>query len=191
MGNSQSIYLANGSGQGVNIIVGLQRDWAIVDFVADIAQFCDGAGELKLLAEGADLPETLETFEDLYQYLNHASRLLSGINKVTTEPDKAAKDFIDGFLKTSLQIPAGEYKEINDKSFIDTYLSADGLAGLFGAKTVSVIAMSQDGKQVAIWDTNVKDSWIATSNQTIVRSVFGELWKESPAEGSIPWPRKG
>jgi hypothetical protein len=67
--------------------------------------------------------------------------------------------------------PVSEYKNVEEEGILEIYLSPSGIADL-GVSTLSamVLTVSGDGKQLAIWNTGSDDLWIATDQQTIVRS---------------------
>ena len=67
------------------------------------------------------------------------------------------------------------------------YLTPDGIAGVLGAKTVSVMVLSGDGKQLAMWNTGSDDSWITTNQHMIVRSKYGSIWQQDPSSGTQDW----
>ncbi|PBK78636.1 hypothetical protein ARMSODRAFT_984589 [Armillaria solidipes] len=184
----QTVHMANNSGQEIYVMVSLDPDWAIVDIVTDIGLLLVGVGEIKSVVTAAELPATLNTMRNLYEFLKITAKLLGGMASVGTRPTEAALSLINAFKKTSIPISQGEYKNINDESFWSTYFNASGMASLLGANTLSVVAMSGDGKQVAMWNTGPDDSWIAIPREKIVRSKFGTLWEEDPSAGSEDWP---
>ncbi|KAI0884571.1 uncharacterized protein GGS22DRAFT_144192 [Annulohypoxylon maeteangense] len=187
MGISHSVYMANGSGQDIYVMASLNPEWAIVDFIVDIGLLYVGVEEIKGVVMAAELPETLATFRDLYEFLNIARKLIMGMIAAGTRPGEAAMALLDAFKKTSIRIPYDEYKDVERDSILSIYLSADGVASLVGAENVSVMVMSGDGKQLAMWDTNADHSWIATKDGKIVRSKYGTIWQQDPAEGSVEW----
>ncbi|KAI0777194.1 hypothetical protein BD413DRAFT_467025 [Trametes elegans] len=188
MGVSQSVYMANASGQKIYTIAALNPDWAIADFITDIGLLAVGVGELKAVATAAELPEALVTFRDLYRFLKIAVQILGGTLSVGTRGPEAALALVDAFKKTSIPIEHGDYKNVKDENVLGIYLSASGIAGLLGASTVSVIVLSGDGKQLASWNTGSDDSWIATEEKQIVRSVYGKIWQRDPGAGVVQWP---
>ncbi|KAI0314869.1 hypothetical protein OF83DRAFT_406031 [Amylostereum chailletii] len=188
MGVSHSVYMANAAGQEIYVMASLNPDWAIVDFVTDIGLLFVAVGEIKAVATAAELPETLVTLRDLYEFLKIAAKLLSASISAGTRPGEAALALLDAFKKTSIPIANGDHKNVKDEGVLGIYLSADGIASLFGASTVSVIVMSGDGKQVAMYNTGADDSWIATNEEKIVRSKYGSIWQQDPGAGTVEWP---
>jgi len=56
MGTSQSVYMANGSGQDIYVMASLNPDWAIVDVIVDIGLLLVGVAEIKGVIMAAELP---------------------------------------------------------------------------------------------------------------------------------------
>ncbi|KAL1738594.1 hypothetical protein HDZ31DRAFT_50739 [Schizophyllum fasciatum] len=188
MGASQSVYMANDSGQPIYVMASLNPDWAIVDFVTDIALLFVGVEELKAVTTAAELPEALVTIRDLYEFLKIAAKILSGTLSVGSRGPEAALALVEAFSKCSIPISYGDYKNVKDEGVLGMYLSASGIAGLLGASTVSVMVLSGDGKQLAMWNTGSDDSWITTGDQEIVRSKYGSIWQRDPDAGRVSWP---
>ena len=188
MGASQSVYMANGSGQNIFVMASLNPDWAIVDFITDIGLLLVGVEELKAVTMLGELPEALVTIRDLYEFLKIAAKILSGTLSVGSRGPEAALALVDAFSKTSIPIAYGDYKNVKDEGVLGMYLSASGIAGLLGASTVSVMVLSGDGKQLAMYNTGSDDSWIATDRQEIVRSKYGSIWQQDPDAGRQSWP---
>jgi hypothetical protein len=94
---------------------------------------------------------------------------------------------LDAFKKTAKQISNQDYKDVHDDNLLN-YLNADGIAAILGAETVSVMVMSGDTKQLAIWNTGSDQSWIATSSKKIVRSKYGTIWQQDPDSWTAIWP---
>lgn len=180
--------MANNSGHEIYVMASLNPDWAIVDFITDIALLLVGVEEIKAVATAAELPAALNTFRDLYEFLKIAAKLLSGSFSVGSRSAEAALAMADAFKKVAVSIGNGDHKNVDSEGFLSIYLSASGIAGLLGASTVSLVVMSADGKQVALWNTGSDDSWIATGREKIVRSKYGTIWQEDPSAGSVDWP---
>lgn len=188
MGTSQSVYMANDSSQDIYVAVALNLKWAIVDFFVDISLMLVAVGELKRVTMLAELPETLKTFYDLYKFLKIAITIMSGTVSAGTRPGEAALALVNAFKKNSVRIPSGDYKKVEENGFLSIYLNADGIASLLGAENVSLMVLSGDGKQLAIWNTDSDKSWIATNEQKIVRSKYGSIWQQDPGAGTQNWP---
>lgn len=180
--------MANDSGQDIYIIAAPNPDWAIADIVTDVALIFVGLTELKAVFTAAELPATIASLRDLYEFVKITGTLLSGSFSVGTRPTEAALKVIEAVKKNSIPIAAGDHKNIKDENFLSMYLNASGIAGMLGASTVSVMVMSGDGKQVALYNTPPDDSWIATREQKIVRSKYGSIWQKDPGAGSVDWP---
>ncbi|KAK4233256.1 hypothetical protein C8A03DRAFT_39049 [Achaetomium macrosporum] len=192
MGLSHSVYMANDSSRDIHVMASLNPDWALVDFAVDIGLLMIGVEELKGAAMAAELPETLATLRDLYEFLKIAGELAGGMAGAGSRPAEAAMALIDAFKKTAVCILAGEYRDVERDSFLSIYLSADGIASLVGAETVSVMVMSSDSDgsrmQLAVWNTGADDSWIATRDEVIVRSKYGTIWEQYPTAGAVSLP---
>ncbi|TRM67979.1 hypothetical protein BD626DRAFT_109000 [Schizophyllum amplum] len=187
MGSSQSVYMANASGQKNYVMASLNPDWAIVDFITDIGLLFVGVEELKAVTTAVELPEALVTIRDLYEFLKIAAQILSGTLSVGSRGPEAALALVEAFSKTSIPIDYGDYKNVKDEGVLSMYLSASGIAGMLGASTVSVMVLSGDGKQLAMWNTGADDSWITTDEQEIVRSKYGSIWQRDPGAGTVGW----
>lgn len=187
MGSANSVYMANASGKKIWVLIALKPEWMIVDVFVDVAALFVAAGELKLVVQAGELPEELVTIADLIKFMQVAIKLLWASIGAATRPADAVLSMIDAFKSASSSIEAGSAPDINDESFLN-YLNADGIAGLFGAKTLNVMVMSDDGHQFAWYDTNNDHSWIATGHDAIVRSKYGTIWQEDPDAGYVSWP---
>ena len=187
MGVSQSVYMANASEKKIWVLIALKPEWAIVDVFVDVALLLVAAGELKMVAQSAELPEELVTIADLVKFMQVAVKLLWASIGAATRPADAVLSIIDAFKSVSSQVNFGDSPDVSETSFLN-YLNADGIAALFGAKTLNVMVMSDDGQQFAWFDSGPDDSWIATNHEKIVRSKYGSIWQEDPGAGSIDWP---
>jgi len=183
--------MANASDQDIYVIASLNPDWAIADFITDIGLLLVGVEELKAVTTTAELPEALVTIRDLYNFLKISAQLLSGTLSVGSRSAEAALALVEAFKKTSIPIASGDFKNVHDEGVLGIYLSADGIGGLLGASTVSVMVLSGDGKQLAMWNSNSDHSWIATNEQKIVRSKYGSIWQQDPDAGVQNWPISG
>jgi hypothetical protein len=67
------------------------------------------------------------------------------------------------------------------------YLTPSGIAGMVGVKTISMMVLSGDGKQLAMWSTSSDESWITTSQQMTVRSKYGSIWQQDLGSGTEEW----
>ena len=187
MGANTSVHMANSSGQDIFVIAATNPDWAIVDFLTNAGLMLVGVGKIKAVVAASNLPKTFKTIKDIYEYAKIAGRLLSGSISAVTGGSEAALAFIDAVKKNSIPIKAGEFQKVNERGILGMYLSPSGIADLLGARTVSVLVMSGDGKQVANFNTNSDHSWIATRDRRIVRSRYGSIWQQDPGSGSINW----
>lgn len=189
MGHSHSVYMADASGQDIYVMAALTREWAILDFVADAALLVAGVEGIveAAVADAAGLPGAIKSFSDLFDYLKVAVQIISSADRAESGASSAAQALVNAYQNTSIPIANNDYKDVQKEGVLSIYLSPSGIAGLLGAKTVSVMVLSGDGKQLAMWDTGDDDSWIATDQQTIVRSVYGSIFKQDPGSGSEDW----
>lgn len=108
MGTSHSVYVANNSGQDIYVMASLNPDWAIVD----IGLLAYGVEEIKGVDMAAELPETLATLRDLYDFLNIARKLLIGMAATGSRPGEAALALINAFKRTAIKISNGDCKDV-------------------------------------------------------------------------------
>lgn len=186
-GANQNVHVANASGDTIYVMPSPNRDWLITDIVVDIGLMFVGLGELKAAYTAATMPKTLATIWDVFRTLKIAAGFASGTIASVSRSSEAAYKFIEAFKQSSMAIESGDFKNVMDQGFFGTFFNASGYAGFLGASTVSLIIMSGDGRQVAIFNTAPDDSWIATERQVIVRSKYGTLWQEDPDAGMKNW----
>lgn len=164
----------------------LGRDWVIADFVTDIAELVMPALDMVKVIES--LPSDINTITDLYKFLKSASGLIYDGMQVKGNAQAAANTLVINFKKQAFFIEYTTFTQVNSQAFFQTYLSPSGIAGLAGAKTISMLVMNGDGSQVALWDTGDDDSWIATNDTDIVHSRHGTIWQEDSSSGNVSWP---
>lgn len=182
---SQHIYVANHNQQDAYILTAKSTGWQIGDFLTDIALFAVGIGEIKAALTVADIPATINTTSDLIKVMKVAATLLSGTAAVGSRSAEAAKEVVDAFKKSSIKIPPQEYRDVLDTGVLD-YLSPSGISGLLDADTITLVVMTDDGKKVADFSTNIDYSWIVTPSR-IVRSQYGTINVEDPGAGQHDW----
>lgn len=187
MGTAQSVYMANSSQKKIWVLIALKPEWLLLDVFVDVALICLAAYEFKAAFEVADLPEELLTIADLIKFMKFALKLLSASITSGTRPADVVLSMLDAFKTVSSPIEAGDAPDVSDESFLN-YLNADGIGSLFGANTMNVLVMSDDGHQFAWFGSGEDDSWIATNHEQIVRSRYGSLWQEDPGAGCVDWP---
>jgi hypothetical protein len=186
---NENIYVANDSGQDIYVMAGLTPGWAIADFIVDIALIVTPFDELSAVAEAVGLPAALKTFGDIFTTLQSAGKILNKASSASADALDKANQFVSAFQNTavSTHIVYGDFQDVYKEDTLTMYLTPSGIAGMLGASTVSLLVMSADGKQQAMWDTGPDNSWIATGSQTIVRSKYGSIWQQDPASGSQDW----
>lgn len=182
---SQHIYVANNTQQDIYVLSAKSTSWTIGDFLTDIALFAVGIGEIKAGLSVAELPATINTMRDLITVMKTIGALLSGTVAVGSRSAEAIKEVVEAFKKSSLKIAPGEYKDIRDTGLLD-YLSPSGIAGLLDADTITLLMMTDDGKKVTDFPTNIDYSWIVNSFD-IVRSKYGTIHQEDPGAGRYLW----
>jgi len=184
---SQNIYIANGNVQDIYVMATLDPDWALADFITNIVLLVVSFGRIQsVFASAAGL--SLKTPRDLFVVLELAAKFFAGAASADIRAAEAAQSFVDSFKNTSILIKSADHKNVYEQGFLEQYLTPNGIAGMLGADTVTLMVMSGDGKQVAMWNSGPDDSWIATNDQKIVRSVYGTLWDLDPDAGSEDWP---
>ncbi|PRY30662.1 hypothetical protein [Pseudosporangium ferrugineum] len=183
-GADQNINIANASAQDIYVLAAGNTGWTIADVLGNAALMFTGLGELKGIVSAGELPAAINTIGDLYKALRVGAALV----RAGGRGYEAGEAVVSAFKKNSADIQNGQVKNVREQGTLSTFLNPSGIAGLLGAGTVSLTVMSGDGLQVAQFDSGPDDSWIATGNQTIVRSVYGTLWDQDPAAGSQSWP---
>lgn len=184
---AQHIYVANHNQQNAYVLAAKSTGWQIADFLTDIGLFAVGIGELKAALTVADLPATINTVSDMIKVMKVVAGLLSGTAAVGSRSAEAAKEVVDAFKKSSIEIPPQDYKDVLDTGVLG-YLSPSGIAGLLDADTITLVVMTNDGKEVADFSTNIDYSWIVTPDG-IVRSKYGTINVEDPGAGQSTWTK--
>lgn len=169
------------------VFIGLDPMWMLADVLLDVALIVSVLGKLKAVLMVAELPEALVTLADLFQLMKIVVGLIGLSYTLSKRPADAVLSIVEAFKKISIGINVGDAPNIKDTSFLN-YANADGIAALLGAKTLNVMVMSDDGHQLAYFDSGPDDSWIATSHEKIVRSKYGSLWEEDSSAGQVNWP---
>jgi hypothetical protein len=182
-GSSHNLYVADNSGQDIYVMAALSPEWELIDLITDVAQLVLAVGALRVAA-AVDLPATLSTFSDLFKFLQVAGRLVGEAGRTGS----AAQKVVSVFKQVAIKIPSGDYKDVDREGFTNIYFNPDGWASVTGVDTISVLVMSGDGTQVALWTSGADDSWIATRSHTIVRSKYGTIWQADPTSDSVSWP---
>ena len=183
MGNKHSIHIANATSEDIYVLAYLSPDWAIVDAITNITVIAAALQQFKTCTALGELPAKITSIRDIFQTLLAVRKVIvSGAQGV-----KAAMAVTEAFKKTAVKIPAGTFKNVKSEDFLSIYLKAHGIAGLIGAKTVTLMVMAGEGKDLraAMWNSGSDHSWIATKRGVIVRSRYGTLWQENPGAGTI------
>jgi hypothetical protein len=184
---SQHIYIANHNQQDAYVVAGKSELWHIGDFLTDIAFFAVGIGEIKAALSVANLPGTINTVRDLFQVMKVTAGLLSGTIATGSRSAEAAKEVVDAFKKNSQKISSGDHKDVLNTGFLD-YLSPSGIAGVLNTDTITLVIMTDEGKKVTEFSTNIDHSWIVTPSR-VVRSKYGTLNVEDPGAGQYAWSK--
>ena len=176
MAARQSVYIANSSDQDIYVVVAPNQLWPIVDFLANGEEFLgaiDAASQD--IFDKTKLPLAIKTVSDLCTLLKAIPSLCEstqGDIKVT----EAASKILEAFKGCSIPIPRGDYKNIVDRGALEIFLKVSGLGDIFSASSILIMVVSEDGRQVATWESNAGHSWIATPNKRIVRSTYSYQW---------------
>jgi len=188
-GVSQNVYLANASGQDNFAMAALKPEWVLADVITAGAMtvLLDGVGEFAAVVDEAELPSALSSLDDLFGYLKVAVQFISKASSTTRNVINGAQSLVNAFQNVSYPIAFNDYKDVASEDFLKMYLTPSGIAGMTGTKTASLLVMSGDGKQLAMWSTGSDESWITTDQQTIVRSKYGTIWQQDPGSGTEVW----
>ncbi|MFG2826965.1 hypothetical protein ACGFWI_05710 [Streptomyces sp. NPDC048434] len=171
-----AMHFSNASEQSVHVLIAPNVDWTIADLVTDVSLMAVGIGEIKGVVNAGKLPAQIATVKDIYEFLSISGKLLSGTVSAggrSAEALTEANQLVTNFKKMSVEVPAGGCRRVSDTSVLD-YLNASGLAGLAGASTKSLIAMTDDGKHVAKFNAGPDTSWIAQKD-AVVQAKYGTL----------------
>jgi hypothetical protein len=182
---SKNIYVANQTQQDIYVLAAKSSGWVIGDLLTDIALFAVGIGEIRAGLSVAELPATINTMRDLITVMKTIAALLSGTVAAGSRSAEAIKEVVDAFKKNSLKIAPGDYKDVRDTGLLD-YLSPSGIAGLLDADTIILLVMTDEGKKITDFPTNIDYSWIVNSFD-IVRSKYGTIHEEDPDAGRHLW----
>lgn len=183
-----AMHLSNSLYQNVYVLVSPNPDWAVADLVTDVGLMFVGVGEIKAATTVGKLPATIKSVRDLFEFLKVSGGLLSGTISAGSRSAEAVLEAVQlatNFKKKSLAIPAGQCRRISDTGILD-YLNASGTAGLLGAKTKSLIVMTEDGKHVAEYNADPDTSWIARPAE-IARAKYGTFWQKDFAGDHYDW----
>lgn len=189
---SPSVCFANDSDQDVYVIASLNSEWPMMDFLVDPAWLNVAATELQAAVatdelESIELPKALSTIEDLYNFTKIAGLLVHGTMRTGYWTAEAALSLIKAFKETGKKISKKNCTDVLSYSMLN-YFHNEGSDAFLEATTVSVMVMSDDGKQSAMWNTGSNDSWISTRSKEIVRSKPGSIWQKDPESGTVNWP---
>ncbi|KAK3985061.1 hypothetical protein QBC44DRAFT_299943 [Cladorrhinum sp. PSN332] len=187
MGASHSIHIANASDQDIYVMASLNPDWAVVDSIADMGVkllLGTAAGNLHAATSTiATAPKQLKSLRDVFSCLEAARQLLS------KQRAEAGVAMVDSFKRGAIHIPRGQFRNVMERDVLGKHLSVDGIASLMvgAAKNISLVVMSDDGRQVAMWNTNSDHSWVCNGAGEIKRSKYGTIWQVNPKGRCVKW----
>ncbi|KAG7093105.1 hypothetical protein E1B28_009391 [Marasmius oreades] len=190
--SNNSVCMANSTDEDIYVMVSLNADWAITDFITDIGLFLIAVGEIRQLVVDVELPKMIVTLRDLHRFLKISYTALAETAAAgSRKAADAASALHYAIKKNSIVIPAGQYKQINEKNWLESFFNASAVGSLLVAKTVSLMVMTGDGQRFAMYDTNSDYSWIATKEGKCVRSKYGSVWQQDTQAGVVDWPVGG
>ncbi|NQZ60855.1 hypothetical protein [Crocosphaera sp.] len=99
--------------------------------------------------------------------------------------DKKINQTVTAFKQVSVKISPNTYQDALATGFSDS-LSISGIAGQLGAETITLFVMTDDGKNIVDFITNIDHSWIVTPSK-VVRAKYGTINGEDPASGQHNW----
>ncbi|TFY83630.1 hypothetical protein EWM64_g387 [Hericium alpestre] len=168
MGNNESVFLANASGQDVYVMAGLYPDWPVAEFLNDISRLYVGVEELKgATVEVLQLPEALITVRDLYEFLQVASKLLSGRIEIGSRSEEAAAILRDAFKENSILIFAGNDANLKDEELLRRYLNSNGVEGSGHGGGARDEWRREAGRSVQFWPQPLLDRRRAAEDSAI------------------------
>ncbi|MCU1716157.1 hypothetical protein [Pseudomonas sp. 5P_3.1_Bac2] len=185
-GKDSHVYVANNTSGDISVIAAPNPNWAIADFLFDIAALTTGLTEIKSAVTTAELPAQIKTFSDLSNLLSVSAKLLSGTLSAGSRQTEAAKAVIEQINKKGYKIKNGEFKDVFEKNFLDIYLSPSGYAGLLGAATVTLLIYSNKLVKTAHFNTDPDKSWLAES-QGIWAVKYGSIWQKTGNTPENKW----
>jgi hypothetical protein len=181
------VYIANGLNQDVYVIPSQKPEWMLADLGFNVALLMMGLIELKSAIGLADLPQTVRTVDNLWQFATVLIDL--GIKRVYPLANRVkviADQMMDQFRAVSLKVPAGQCVDVLNLSSFSNYTSLSGNFSQFlNVSTFHILAVTDDGKNVAFGNTGSDHSWIIQEDR-MVRSLYGgSVWLEDPHSGTI------
>jgi hypothetical protein len=185
-GKDSNVHVANSTGGDVSVIASPNPDWAIADFLFDIAALTVGLTEIKTAATAAELPAEIKTLSDLYKLLSVSFKVVSGTFATGTRQAEAAREVIRQINKLGQTIKDNEFKNVFSKNFIDIYLSPSGYAGMIGASTVTLVIASSKLNKVIRFNTDPDKSWLVDSHG-IWSVKYGSIWQKTGNNPEHKW----
>lgn len=167
---TKHIYVANHTPQDVYVTAVKSPEWINVDTTVEtiIQQAID-------IAKG-DVGKILESV----RHITQVEAVAAG-----SQGEKAINDIVTAFKQGSIKISPNTHQDALATGFSDS-LSISGIAGGLGADTITLFVMTDDGKNVVDFITNIDHSWIVTPSK-VVRAKYGTINGEDPASGQHNW----
>lgn len=177
-GVDTNIYITNwlnvDGGPDFAVVVSPSPGWALVDFLFDISSILDDVAELRALI---DLPEVIETIEDLWEVVRKCAAIISDIDSNSAAAINIIREVFD---KASV-IKFNSTENVLSRGFSDTYLTPSGWGGIVGADTLTIHVVSRDGRYISQYSSGPDDTWIFDPDG-IWRAEYGTL---TSREGSV------
>ena len=126
----------------------------------DIPLIVNPFDDLTSVAEAVGLPAALKTFGDIFSTLRSAGKINNKADSVSSDALDKATQLVYAFKETSTHIEYADHQDVYREDTLTMYLIPSG----------------------------PDNSWIATGEQTIVRSNYGTLWQQDLSSGSQRWP---
>jgi|GEM_PF-6115651 len=185
-GTNHHVYVSNNFGENVYVLACENPYWAIADFAFDIGMIVTGFYEIKAGIEFAELPSEINTLSDLYKLLTVCGKIVSGTLSAGSRQVEAAQTVIDQIKKNGAPVSPNDHIDASSQGVLGMFLSPSGIAGIFGASTITLVIMKEDGKGTAMFNTNPDYSWISESDG-IWRAKYGHLWVHQDDYPAYPW----
>ncbi|MFD7449617.1 hypothetical protein [Kitasatospora sp. NPDC059827] len=181
---SQEVHVINGLGQAIYVLMAPHPERELEELYAEVPLLSVRVGEVKSIAETADLPDSLATFADLARFLKGAGPLLestSNAGRTAAGPVIAA---VEAVQKNATRIAAGESVTVRaewDLSPLSTPAAGQSETGM-----VSLLIVSGDGALVSDVSSEPDDYWLA-ARDGLYHAGLGRAGAVDGTSEGIPW----
>ncbi|MFD7449631.1 hypothetical protein [Kitasatospora sp. NPDC059827] len=170
LGIDSNVHVANHMKEAIYVMPMADPGWTLADVIVDSAVVTAVLG----FSGFSGMPAASVTFGNLIT-------VLGGMGTMGT--------LAAALKKSSITIPAGRVENVFSRFRVTATFIASSIAGMLGAKTVSLLIVAEDGRTVHL-TTDPDHSWIAT-DKGIVRAVYGTLNAQDEEAGFVPWVTHG